>query len=86
MKNLTDTPVDLGPIFDAIMTYVPAAPNYSDKPFRMQVANLGYDDYLGRLGIGRVYEGTAVPGASVTIIDNDGKKRSGRISKVFTTL
>jgi GTP-binding protein len=35
---------------------VEPAPDYSDKIFRMQVANLGYDDFIGRLGIGRVYE------------------------------
>ncbi len=86
MKELTDTPVDLWPIFDAIMEYVPEAPNYPEKPFRMQIANLGYDDYMWRLGIGRVYEGTVVPGTQVTIIDNAGQKRTGKIVKVFTTL
>ncbi len=86
MKELTDAPVDLGPIFDAIMQYVPEAPNYPEKPFRMQIANLGYDDYMGRLWIGRVYEGTVTPGTQVTIIDNEWQKRSGKIVKVFTTL
>lgn len=46
MKALEDEKKDLTPLFDAIMTYVPEAPNHSDKPFRMQIANLGYDDYL----------------------------------------
>ena len=74
-------------MFDAIMQYVPEAPSDSEKPFRMQIANLGYDDYLGRLGIGRVYEGTAKAGQQVTIIGNDGvTKRTGKISKIFTTL
>jgi GTP-binding protein len=44
------------PMFDLIEKAVPPAPDYSDKPFRMQIANLGYDDFIGRLGIGRVYE------------------------------
>ena len=39
-----------------IMEKVAEAPNEVDKPLRMQVANLGYDNFLGRLGIGRVYE------------------------------
>ena len=38
----------------------------------MQIANLAYDDYLGRLGVGRVYEGTAKAGQQVSIIENDG--------------
>lgn len=86
MKNETDEKKDLTPLFDAIMTYVPEAPNDSAKPFRMQIANLAYDDYLWRLGIWRVYEGTAKVWQSVTIIANDWTKRTGKISKIFTTL
>lgn len=86
MNALTDEPVDLWPIFQAILTHVPPAPHHPEKPFRMQIANLWYDDYLGRLGIGRVYEWTITPGTQVTIIDNDGQKRTAKISKVFTTL
>ncbi len=87
MKNLEDERKDLTPLFQAILEYVPEAPNNPEKPFRMQIANLAYDDYLGRLGIGRVYEGTAKAGQQVTIIGNDGvTKRTGKISKIFTTL
>lgn len=86
MKNLTDEQKDLTPVFDAILEHVPEAPNHPEKPFRMQIANLGYDEFLGRLGIGRVYEGTAKAGQQVTIIGNDGAKRTGKISKIFTTL
>lgn len=86
MKELTDPKVDMRPVFDVIMSHVPEAPYYPQKPFRMQIANLGYDEYLGRLGIGRVYEGTAISGSQVTILDNDWQKRSGKITKIFTTL
>ena len=75
------------PLFEAILQYVPEAPNNPEKPFRMQIANLAYDDYLGRLGIGRVYEGTAKAGQQVTIIGNDGiTQRTGKITRIFTTL
>lgn len=87
MKNLDDERKDLTPLFKAILQYVPEAPNNPEKPFRMQIANLAYDDYLGRLGIGRVYEGTAKAWQQVTIIGNDGvTKRTWKISKIFTTL
>ena len=87
MKNLSDEQKDLTPLFEAIMHYVPEAPNYPDRAFRMQIANLAYDDYLGRLGIGRVYEGTVKVLQQVTIIENDGvTRRTGTISKIFTTL
>lgn len=86
LRALEDEPVDLTPIFETILTHVPVAPNNSDLPFRMQIANLWYDEYLWRLGIGRVYEWTAKPGTQVTVIDNAWQKRSGKIAKVFTTL
>lgn len=86
MKNLEDEKKDLTPLFDAILAHVPETPDYSDKPFRMQIANLAYDEYVGRLGIGRVYEGVAKVGQTVTILANDGTKRTGKIAKIYTTL
>ncbi|MFA5748015.1 MAG: translational GTPase TypA [Candidatus Absconditabacterales bacterium] len=73
------------PIFDLILQKVPEAPNYPDRPFRMQIANIAYDDFIGRLGIGRVFEGTVKVAQEVVIFDNEGKKRTGRITKIFTT-
>ena len=86
MKSLSDEQKDLTPLFDAILENVAPAPEKLDEPFRMQIANLGYDDYLWRLGIGRVYEGKIKVWSQVTIIWNDGTKRSGKIAKLFTTL
>ncbi len=74
------------PMFDLIEKAVPPAPDYSDRLFRMQIANLGYDDFIGRLGIGRVYEGTIAQGQEVVIFDNEWNKRKGKITKIFTTL
>lgn len=74
------------PMFDLIEREVTPAPDYSDKPFRMQIANLGYDDFIGRLGIGRVYEGTVAQGQEVVVFDNEGNKRKGKITRIFTTL
>jgi GTP-binding protein len=86
MKNLGDEAKDFTPLFDAIMEHVTPAPDKSDMPFRMQIANLGYDDFVGRLGIGRVYEGTLKTGSQVNILGNDGVKRTGKVSKIYTTL
>lgn len=87
--GIANAPKEQGmePLFEAILQYVPEAPSNPEKPFRMQIANLAYDDYLGRLGIGRVYEGTAKAGQQVTIIGNDGiTQRTGKITRIFTTL
>ena len=73
-------------MFELIEREVAPAPDYSDKPFRMQIVNLGYDDFIGRLGIGRVYEGTVKQGQDVVIFDNEGNKRKGKVTRIFTTL
>ncbi|GHW02869.1 GTP-binding protein [candidate division SR1 bacterium] len=86
MRNIDDEKLDMTPLFNAIIERVPQAPNEPNKPFRMQIVNLGYDNFLGRLGIGRVYEGTLKAGSQVSIIDNDGKIRNGKVAKIFTTL
>lgn len=86
MDSLDDEKKDMTPLFDAILKYVPLAPNHPDKDFRMQIANLTYDEYLWRMWIGRVYEWTAKAGETVTIIWNDGTVRTGKIAKIFTTL
>ena len=86
VKNLEDEKKDLTPLFDEILSFVPEAKDFSDKPFRMQIANLWYDDYLWRLWIWRVYEGTVKEGTQVTVIWNDWVKRNWKIAKVFTTL
>lgn len=78
--------ITMTPIFDTILEHVPPAADLSQNPLRIQIANLGYDDYLGRLGIGRVYEGTIKPGQQVSVYGNDGAIRKAKISKVFTTL
>ena len=74
------------PIFELIEREVKPAADFSDKPFRMQVANLWYDDFIGRLGIWRVYEGTLKQGQEVVVFDNSWVKRKWKITKIFTTL
>jgi GTP-binding protein len=82
IKNLSDEKKNIHPLFDTILAEVAEA----TKPFKMQIANLAYDNYVGRMGIGRVYEGKAKVGQSVTIVGNDGVRRTGKISKLYTTL
>ena len=53
------------------MDKVPEAPNDESAPFKMQIANLGFDNFLGRLGIGRIYAGIAKVGQEVFITSND---------------
>ena len=64
-----DTPaVDLAPLFDTIVSTVPAAPSDTEAPFQMLVSTIDYSPYLGRLAIGRIERGTARLGDSVALI------------------
>ncbi len=74
------------PILDLIEKKVPEAPNNFDKPFRMQITNLGYDDFMWRLWIWRIYEWTVKLWQDVVVYDNNWQKRKARISKLYTTL
>lgn len=82
-RALEDASSDLTPLFDLILSHVPAAEQRTDVPFRMQPSSLGYDNYVGRLAIGRVYEGVAAVGDQV-IVKAEGKDdRRAKITKLF---
>jgi GTP-binding protein len=84
MKNEKDERKDLAPLFDTILEKVPVAVNDTTKTFRMQSFNLAYDNFLGRLAVGRVYEGIVKVGDNVFVKKTDGSIRTGRITKIFT--
>lgn len=86
ITDLDDEKKNISPLFEKIIEKVPQAWNFPDKPFRMQIANLWYDDFLWRLWIWRIYEWTVKQWQKVTIITNDGEKKTWKISKVFTTI
>lgn len=74
---------DLNPLFDKIVSYVPAYPDLDEEPLQMQVSSLAYDDYIGRLGIGRIYKGRIRSGQTVSVCKADGTVGMGKINQVF---
>lgn len=86
IKNLNDQKKDLMPILDTILEYVPQATSdeKTQKELRVQPFNLAYDNFLGRLAVGRIYEGKISQGQQVTILNPDGENSTGRINKLFT--
>lgn len=84
IRNLEDEHKDITPLLDFVLEHVKPAEQKVDTDFKMQPATLSYDNFLGRIAIGRVYEGTIKPNQSVTVIDEDNNKRNRKISKVFT--
>lgn len=83
-KDLSDESEDLSELLDTIVDEVPPAPSDNEADFRMQPFNLAYDDHLGRMAIGRVYEGTIEQNQRVFIKKESGETRRGRVDKLFT--
>ena len=85
-RNLKEDSKDLTPLLDAILKLVPAASNKeaNKKPLLVQPFNLAYDNFLGRLAIGRIYEGKIQDGSKVVIKNTQNKTREGKITKLFT--
>ncbi len=83
-RNLRDESTDLSPLLDTILERVTPAGNDTNKPLRAQPFNLGYDNFVGRLAIARVYEGKISVNDTVMLRNSGGKSLSGRIVKLFT--
>ena len=74
----------LKPLFDAIIEHIPVAKAETEKPFLFQVANLDYSDYIGRIAVGRVYQGKAKKGDVVHQIQANKQRTKAKITKIFT--
>jgi GTP-binding protein len=75
---------DLRPLFDTILSHIPAPKGDPAAPLQLLVANLDYSDYLGRLAIGRVFDGTLHHGDEVAIAKLDGTLQRTRITKLYS--
>ncbi len=86
MRKLTDERKDLTPLLDVILEKVAptSSTEESAKPLKLQTFNLAYDNFLGRLAIGRVYEGTVKAAQSVIVKKPDGTARPAKLTKIFT--
>ena len=84
--QLSDESKDLTPLLETILKKVlsVSSEELSGKPLRFQPFNLGYDNFLGRLAVGRVYEGAVAEGKNVFVKKPNGDTRSGKITKIFT--
>ena len=86
-SSYSDDPADqehtMDPLFDTILKTIPAPIDNSDEPLQFQVALLDYNDYVGRIGIGRVFRGKIKVGDSVTVMKLDGSTKNFRVTKLF---
>ncbi|HEY0979568.1 MAG TPA: translational GTPase TypA [Candidatus Paceibacterota bacterium] len=86
MRKIDDERKDLTPLLDVVLEQVPptSSADSAAKPLKLQTFNLAYDNFLGRLAIGRVYEGVVKAGQTVIVKKPDGTPRNAKLTKVFT--
>lgn len=81
--NLGDQQRDLEPLMDIILHHIPA-PKTKEGPAQMQITSIDYNDYVGRIGIGRVFRGTVRQNEKMIIIKRDGKQHPVEIRELYT--
>lgn len=81
-SDVADQEHTMKPIFDKVFETIPAPVDNSDEPLQFQVAMLDYNDFVGRIGIGRVKRGTIKMGDNVEVLKLDGSKQSFRVTKL----
>ncbi|MDF9867570.1 GTP-binding protein [Bacilli bacterium PM5-3] len=81
--SLDDDSKDLTPLFNTIIEHVDIDDTLQNKPTQMQISSLAYDDYIGRLGIGRIYQGTLEENQDVLVYNQDGELVKKKIQKLF---
>ncbi len=82
--KMEDELKDLTPLLDTILAKVPPAKSDTDAPLLMQTFNLGYDNFLGRLAVCRVYDGKVKVGEPIIVKKPDGTSYTGKLTKMFT--
>ncbi|WP_153716530.1 translational GTPase TypA [Eikenella corrodens] len=81
--NEEDESNDMRPLFDTILKYTPAPSGSTDAPLQLQISQLDYDNYTGRLGIGRILNGKIRPGQTVAVMNHDKQIAQGRINQLL---
>jgi len=82
-REMEHESIDISPIFETLIEHVHPYPDKNDEPLQFQVSALGYDDYIGRLGIGRIYSGKIRENQSVAVSKRDGSVVRKKISQIF---
>ena len=82
--ELEDDNKDIIPLLETIIKHTKVYEGSSDDPVQLQVSSLAYDDYLGRLGVGRITKGILKKGSSIAIAKNNGEIVNSKVGKIFT--
>ena len=79
----SDESSDMRPLFDTILKHTPAPSGDADAPLQLQISQLDYDNYTGRLGIGRILNGRIKPGQVVAVMNHETQVAQGRINQLL---
>jgi GTP-binding protein len=82
-EKLEDASVDMKPLFEAVLHHVSPPVGDPEKPLQLQVTTLDYSDYLGRIVIGKIHNGTITSGQQAALISEDGTITKGKITKLL---
>ena len=82
-KNIDGDSNDLTPLFETIIDHVEPYPDLSDEPLQLQIHDLAYDDYLGRIGIGRIYSGSISKKQNVAVSKRDGSVKNEKVTELL---
>jgi GTP-binding protein len=80
--NLADQSDTIRPVFEAILKHVPAPHGDREAPLQIRISSIQYNDYVGRIGVGRVYNGVVKSGQQVVIVDREGKQTKSKVLEV----
>ena len=83
VRELHETHRNLTALFDVVIDHVDAPEVEPDLPFQMQVATIDYNEFVGRIAIGRITRGSIRRGNALACIDHEGKKRPGKVTKLI---
>jgi GTP-binding protein len=84
MRNLDDERKDITPLLDVVLEKVAPAKSDATLPLKAQPFNLAYDNFFGRMAVGRIYDGVLKDGQTVFVKKHDGTVDTGRVTKLFT--
>ncbi|MGN9160113.1 translational GTPase TypA [Clostridium sulfidigenes] len=84
ISELEDEPVDMVPLFEAIIETVHPPKGYIDEPLQMLVTSIDYNEYVGKIGIGKIERGTIRKNQTVAQMSKDGSKKNVKVSNVYT--
>ncbi|HXE52634.1 MAG TPA: translational GTPase TypA [Tepidisphaeraceae bacterium] len=80
--KLEETGTDIKPVFEALLRHVPAPHGDPDKSLQIQITTILYNDYVGRIGVGRIYNGSIKTGQQVSIVRRDGSRLKSKVQQV----